>query len=331
MRISLSSPAALLSRVDTDLTQLWLIDPHVRRFLRRCGEEEAVVTGRAGSYPLFSAYLTHAAKDRREAARVREALSAMNLSSPATDPAALWREGCERLLTGALCARDLLAPLFPITCLLPPDQMPQCDSRTPEIVDFTPLLDLKNAKKMPFLSEKMPFSAALSAIKARLSTLFSVGCTGGFLTVERALPRPMRMKEEDADAAYGRLWEGKTVDAATEEGLRARLLFALFSVLARENQPLLLRAGAKEWGDGRIALDFDALSFCALAEKCGEQMPRVLLLPRSQASAQAMKSLTGIFPSKNCFSAISLLPRSAVCEASSPAAMRIAWRKSKEK
>ena len=302
MRIYLS-PITDLTALYTNLSEIWLRDPAKRRLMRARGIDEATVRGDRGDLALLRAYLSVLPEKGGERRRAEAELAVLSLSL--TDADALWTAAAERLRVWSV--KD--AVLARSEELLPAIPFGEDAPSRPFVLDLSPLLS-------PAPTEE-GITVYLARMAATLSAYADRPMRAALLTLPAsALPACLRAREDALSAALALAPSRRR--AEDRDALANRMLFTLLPLLRERGLPLILRAGAIEWGDGRLPSRFDAPSLCALAERLEDRMPRTLLAPRSLLAEGDMRALCGIFPAIDGFPRFSLPPRSALSFHRSP-------------
>ncbi len=315
----------------TNLSELWLDDPKKRRMMRQAGIDEPTVCGEKGDYALLCAYLTALQEDGAERNRAARTLyGAFGFEEAAlSDPKALWEESAEALASGKVTLRGVLARAEAL-CIETAEQVwdtPRQTALSRPVMTLDAFVSWGTGIASAIASLEAAWGreidgidALVQCLRSRADVFASAGCDAMLLTVEARLPACLRAKTEDCDAwlKTAKSKDGRGLRDEQRDALAARILLGILPVLCEKGWLLILRAGAREWGDGRLPCGFDAFRFAEIAEKLGGQMPRVLLCPRSDRAKASMRSLLGVFPSILGKPAVSMTERDCALEGASP-------------
>lgn len=293
-------------RILTDIGQLWCADPTKRRFLRKMGVEEAIVSGAKGRYPFVLAYLDHLSG--REEERAMRELDVLRLApGMICYPEDLWDGAARRLEEGWTVAEEIRTANRAgmesdgegrIGIVLPLLGDPDADEGAMGDLSLVLCADLTEACFAPAQgAQEESWNEALQRACHALEVLAKRGCRYALLTAERGLPPCYRHRQEELT----RIWQtdpGRRSERECE-ALGASMLFALLPRMRRLGMRLLLRVGAVKIGDGWVDAGCDARSIAELAERlsASDSWPQTSLLPMTPYASMALSTLCGIFPS----------------------------------
>lgn len=319
----------------TNLAELWMDDPAKRRLMRQCGIDEPTVRGEMGDFALLSGYLSALKQNGAALKRAESLLSRAFGFAPEllSDAEALWQKSTEALAAGRITPERLLSsenrrvllgieawkqPVS-IGAALPVMMLGPLFSLSAGIGDAVDALASVTGRQIGGMKD------LTAAIEQRMDLFAKSGCDSMLISVQDSLPDCLRATGEDLDAwfASAREKDGRSLSDPQREALQSALLFGLLPALRSRGWRLILCAGAKVWGDGRVGCGFDALSFAKLASKLGTKMPRVLFCPRSFAALHSMWDLLGVFPAIGNQPALRLAGQGALIDVSAP--LELLW------